>query len=146
MGRPKRCATRPKPYISYNPPSSLTTTTEEPIDYTQYIVIPESGAPCPTITSIPQTPEIAVITCCNGVIDLGRLADLVIGESCGPYKINISGPDAQYFTIRNFQLLLNDCYVLSHIREYNITISLDDPAGRFASSQVNYTLNITSCE
>ena len=54
MGRPKRCASRPKPYIPYNPPST-TTTTEEPIDYTGYIVIPESGAPCPGITTTTTT-------------------------------------------------------------------------------------------
>jgi hypothetical protein len=146
MGRPKRCATRQKPYISYNPPSSTTTTTEEPIDYTQYIVIPESGAPCPTTTPPSQISEIAVITCCDGIIDLGRLADLIIGESCGPYEINISGPDAQYFAIQNFQLVLNDCTPLTSIGAYNITISLEDPAGRFVPQQVNYTLNVISCE
>jgi len=145
MGRPKRCASKRKPYISYSTPTT-TTTTLEPIDYSSYIVIPESGASCPTTTPSPQVSEIAVITCCNGAIEIGRLADLVISESCGPYKINISGPDAEYFTVRNFQLLLNDCTPLSHIGEYNITISLDDPSGRFISSQRNYTLNIVSCE
>jgi hypothetical protein len=50
MGRPKRCASRPKPYIVYSPPSTTTTTTEEPFDYSNYLVIPESGISCPEIT------------------------------------------------------------------------------------------------
>jgi hypothetical protein len=64
MGRPKRCASRVKPYIKYNQTSSeiTTTTTEEPIDYSSYIVIPESGAICPgattqTTTTTTTTPE-----------------------------------------------------------------------------------------
>ena len=49
MGRPKRCAKRPPPYISYSEPITLTTTTtSSPLDDpSTYIIIPESGVPCP---------------------------------------------------------------------------------------------------
>ena len=54
MGRPKRCASRKKPYISYYT-TPVTTTTLEPIDYSSYIVIPESGIACPSTTTTTTT-------------------------------------------------------------------------------------------
>jgi hypothetical protein len=48
MGRPKRCAKRPSPYISYTPvETAVTTTTINPLDDpNNYIVIPQSGVDC----------------------------------------------------------------------------------------------------
>jgi hypothetical protein len=48
MGRPKRCAKRPNPYISYIPAVEITTTTTiNPLDDpNNYIVIPQSGIDC----------------------------------------------------------------------------------------------------
>ena len=48
MGRPKRCAKRPNPYISYTPTVEITTTTTiNPLDDpNNYIVIPQSGIDC----------------------------------------------------------------------------------------------------
>lgn len=49
MGRPKRCAKRPSPYISYSAPTtSITTTTISPLDDpSNFILIPASGLSCP---------------------------------------------------------------------------------------------------
>lgn len=137
MGRPKRCATRPKPYISYNPPSSPTTTTEEPIDYTQYIVIPESGVDCPSITT--TTTTVHPLDECQIYV-----ADLIIGDSCGAYSINLTGNHAEYFSVLNGKLYLE--HYPQSVGSYTVTISLEDPANRFDPVQKTYTLTVTECQ
>ena len=54
MGKPSRCAPRQKPFISYNIGVTTTSTTSEP-DFSNYLIIPNSGEICPTTTIAPTT-------------------------------------------------------------------------------------------
>lgn len=139
MGRPKRCASKQKPYISYSTQTApiATTTTIEPVDYSKYIVIPESGIECPSATT--TTTTIYPLSECQVYV-----ADLIIGDSCGPYVINLYGNHAEYFSIINNKMFLE--YYPPAIGSYSVIVSLEDPANRFDPVQKTYTLVVTECE
>lgn len=82
MGRPKRCAKRPKHYISYNPISTTTTsTTIEPIDLNSYIQIPVSGLDCPPATTSTTT---------------STTTEQVLSDGCDSYLINLNNFVVKY--------------------------------------------------
>ena len=51
MGRPNKCLPNTNPFLSYTTAIDIVTTTIAPEDISKYIVIPESGAICPSITT-----------------------------------------------------------------------------------------------
>lgn len=111
MGRPKRCAKRPSPYISYSEHgvTTTTTTTEPQFPFDDYIVIPESGSSCPTVTTtttttttpIPLVDEcntysfqgnryLVKFICCDEPIGYGSIEGLYkYAFFCGPTTINV---------------------------------------------------------
>lgn len=92
MGRPKRCASKPKPYIKYGITTTTTTTTVEPIDYSDYIVIPESGADCPITTTTTTTTTIQPF------------------DGCRSYQINGTGYIFKYIDCQNeIEKVIFDC-------------------------------------
>jgi hypothetical protein len=75
-----------------------------------------------------------------------KLADLVLGDSCGVYVINLIGSDAQYFEIIDNALYLVDYSILKISGTYTAVISIEDPANRFSPVQKTYTLVVSPCE
>jgi len=55
MGKPSRCAPRQKPFISYDTGVTTTSTTTNGPDFSNYLIIPNSGEICPTTTLPPST-------------------------------------------------------------------------------------------
>lgn len=55
MGKPQRCAPRQKPFIIYNGITTTSTTTTIEPDYSNNLILPNSGQICPTTTLPPNT-------------------------------------------------------------------------------------------
>lgn len=55
MGKPQRCAPRQKPFIVYSDVTTTSTTTTIEPDYSNNLILPNSGELCPTTTIAPTT-------------------------------------------------------------------------------------------
>jgi hypothetical protein len=74
-----------------------------------------------------------------------KLADILIGDFCGVFTINLIGNSSKYYKLINRELYLIDFSILRKPGNYTVTISLEDPANRFSPVQKNYTLSVFPC-